>query len=774
MTEKPKKPVKRSSKPGSARSPRKVAVPNPTRNVSYRGNPAYRGAKLKRRSGRLKAWLQSRLWWAAVVRTLFAGFILLGLALVYFASQLPDIRKLDTIKKQQGITIESADGRVLANYGDVYGRYIAYDQLPKPLVLAVIATEDRRFFEHHGVDFFGIARAMITNAVAGHVVQGGSTVTQQVAKNVFLTPERSISRKFQEVLLAFWLEARFSKKEIMAIYLNRVYLGGGSFGVDAASRRYFNKSVEDINLYESALLAGLLKAPSRYSPAASEERAKARVHQVLLNMVDAGYLKKKDVTPTLENYAKAPSHKSEGGDVRYFTDWIVDTIPDVVGQVDEDMVVTTTMDAKLQREASDAIQNVISVEGPKKNITQGALVSMMPDGAVQAIVGGLDYSKSQFNRAVQAKRQPGSSFKLFVYLAALEAGLTPQSTVNDAPVTLQVGNKTWSPDNFEVGGYRGEIPMVEAIRYSLNTVSVRLSQYTGVSRVAAMAERLGIPNVPSHPSIALGSVEATLLEMTGAYAHLPNGGRKVVPYGITRIRTRDGKEIYKRPEGDADTVLAKGVVEMMNYMLVDVARRGTGTKAAIAGHPVAGKTGTSQDYKDAWFIGFTPQLVTGVWVGNDDNKSMKRVTGGSVPSIIWHDFMTHAMAGKPVKSIPTSAGSSEGLLPWLFGGESATVDGAENALGVAPSEQHAVPENSPFGLENNGNEPLPVGQNAGQAQGGIAPAPAFVAPEERPAAAPPAQENKGDALSPEFWDKLMKKAPTIDKSKIEYSYPGDE
>lgn len=737
MSEKPRKPVKRRGAP-----PARPRRPRPAQGGSTRANPAYRGVG-RRRGGRLRAWLRDRRWWGNLVRLMFAGFIMGGLALVYFASQLPDIRALDTIKKQQGITIEAADGRVIANYGDVYGSYLTYDQLPKSLVLAVIATEDRRFFEHHGVDFFGIARAMVTNLMRGHVVQGGSTVTQQVAKNVFLTPERSIQRKLQEVLLAFWLEARFSKKEIMAIYLNRVYLGGGSFGVDAASRRYFNKSAREINLYESALLAGLLKAPSRYSPAANTERAQARVHQVLLNMVDAGYLKRKEVAPTIANYARAPSHIAEGGDVRYYTDWIVDTLPELVGQFDDDMIVTTTMDAALQKAAQESLRRVIDAEGAKKKVTQGALVSMLPDGAVQALVGGVDYGKSQYNRAVQARRQPGSSFKLFVYLAALEAGLTPQSTVEDAPITLQVGNKSWSPENFEVGGYRGEIPMVEAIRYSLNTVSVRLSQYTGVSRVADMAMRLGVPNIPSHPSIALGAVEATLLEMTGAYAHLPNGGNKVVPYGIVRIRTREGQEIYKREAPAPETLLAKGTVEMMNYMLVDVATRGTGAKAALPGRQVGGKTGTSQDYKDAWFIGFTPQLVTGVWIGNDDNKSMKRVTGGAIPATIWHAFMAQALEGKPVKYLPTSAGSSEGLLPWLFGGSSVT-EGTEPppAAAGAPLD---IPEDSPFQVPGNDSAPAP-------------------------APASPTGEST-DVLSAEFWDKLMKKVPKPDKSKVEYSYP---
>ena len=736
MIDKPTKPRPRTRKPATGRKP--------ARKAGSRGNTVYRGTPRKGSRFSVRNWLQSRGLWLAVVRVALACFIMGALVLVYFAAQLPDIRALDTIKKQQGITVEAADGRVVANYGDVYGSYVPYDQLPKSLVLAVIATEDRRFFEHHGVDFFGIARAVVTNIARGHMVQGGSTVTQQVAKNVFLTPERTLSRKLQEVLLAFWLEARFSKKEIMAIYLNRVYLGSGTYGVDAAARRYFNKSAREMNLYESASIAGLLKAPSRYSPAANTERARNRVHQVLLNMVDAGYLKAKDVEPAIANYTKAPSHQAEGGDVRYFTDWVVDEIPGLVGQVDEDMIVRTTLDTKLQAEAQDALQNVISMQGQKKNVTQGAIVSMKPDGAVQAIVGGLSYAQSQYNRAVQAKRQPGSSFKLFVYLAALEAGMTPLSMVEDAPITIQVGNKSWSPENFEVGGYRGTIPMVEAIRYSLNTVSVRLSQYAGIERVAQMAERLGVPNIPAHPSIALGAVEATLLEMTSAYAHLPNNGNRVVPYGIISIHTRDGKEIYKyEPPKDGEPVLAKGTVQMMNYMLRDVATRGTGAKASLANYQAAGKTGTSSDYKDAWFVGFTAQLVTGVWVGNDDNKPMKKITGGSIPATVWHDYMTKAMEGLPSKPIPTSEGSSEGLLPWLFGG----------------SSNNPPVENQPPAPDNGAPAAAPSEANV---------------PVEQPGNMPPTaprQDREDDevVLSPQFWNKLMEKNP--EKGKLEYKYP---
>ncbi|MES2984007.1 MAG: PBP1A family penicillin-binding protein [Pseudomonadota bacterium] len=763
MAEKNSAPRKRSSKAG----PRASAP----RGTSYAGNPAYRAPKGGRRRSTSKRkgggsgstpFLKRRSVWKVIVRLMMAGFIVSGLIIMYFAATLPDIRALDTIKKQQGITVETIDGRVIANYGDVYGSYIPYDQLPKPLVQAVIATEDRRFFEHHGVDFFGIARAIVTNITRGQMVQGGSTVTQQVAKNVFLTPDRTFSRKMQEMLLAFWLEARFSKKEIMAIYLNRVYLGSGTFGVDAASRRYFNKSARDLNLFESALMAGLLKAPSRYSPTANAERARTRVHQVLLNMVDAGYLKEREIAPAMASLSKSPARETQGGDVRYFTDWIVDSIPDVVGQVDEDMIVTTTLDTQMQAQAQDALQNVIAMQGEKKNVTQGAIVSMKPDGAVQALIGGMSYAQSQYNRATQAKRQPGSSFKLFVYLAALEAGMTPQSMVEDAPISIQVGNRVWSPENFEVGGYRGQIPMVEAIRYSLNTVSVRLSQFTGVSKVAQMAMRLGVPNIPERPSIALGAVEATLLEMTSAYAHLPSGGKRVEPYGILSIRTRN-KEIYKRPDAvESDSVLAKGTVEMMNYMLMDVVTRGTAVKAGLPGRQAAGKTGTSQDYKDAWFVGFTSQLVTGVWVGNDDNKSMKKITGGSIPATIWHDYMIKAMEGLPAKPIPSSAGSSEGLLPWLFG-----TSGDSAAPPAAATTNGTIPEDAPFG-------------RAGSDQPAAEQAPAPMGVPSDPTAAPqahaaPAETHAAKAddevLTPQFWDKLMDKVPEKGKVPVEYTYP---
>lgn len=746
--------------------PKKKKAPKKTYGT-YQGNPNYRGRKRSGFGRHLPSMRGIFRFIGYVMGTrLFKLTAILGLlVLLYFIATLPDIREIDTIRKQQGITIQAEDGRTVANYGDVYGEYIPYDQLPKPLIQAVLATEDRRFFEHNGVDFFGIARAMVINVMHGHVVQGGSTVTQQVAKNVFLTPERSIGRKIQELLLAFWLEGRFTKKEIMAIYLNRVYLGSGAFGVDAAAHRYFNKGARDLSLEECALLAGLLKAPSRYSPASSSQRAKDRMHQVLVNMEDAGFLKQKQVDAALANYTQTVSGRpAEGGDIRYYTDWVLDQIPLYV-QSEEDLVVTVTIDTKMQALASDALQNVVSTEGPKKNVSQGAIVAMAPDGAVKAMVGGLSYGESQYNRASQAKRQPGSVFKLFVYLAALEAGMTPLSTVEDAPITLQVGNKTWSPDNYSNGEYLGEIPMVQAIRNSLNTVSVRLSQYTGVSRVAEIAMRLGIPNVPSHPSIALGAVEATLLEMTGAYAHLANNGKKVEPYAILAIYNRKGEELYKREvKEEPQQLLANGTVQMMNYMLQDVVIRGTGTKARLKDRQAAGKTGTSQDFKDAWFIGFTPQLVTGVWVGNDDNKPMKKVTGGTLPATIWHNFMTGAMEGVKPATIPSSESSGDGLFPWLFGGSN--TEAPEGAQVPVQPEGH-VPADAPFGRPS---APLTTEEGGVPVESAPVDAPVQGLPQ---APQPEPAQHDQDVLTPQFWNKLMDKAPAIDKNKLEYSYPTD-
>lgn len=728
--------------------------------VSPRGAAPSRRPAAPKRNGRKKAtrrW-NKRYLLGVMFRTSVMLFILGGLVLMFFWATLPDIRDLNKINKQQGITVETTDGRIIATYGDVYGSYVPYEKFPRALIEAVLATEDRRFFQHHGVDFFGILRAMVVNARAGHVVQGASTVTQQVAKNVFLTPERTIARKIQEVLLAFWLEGRYTKQEIMSIYLNRVYLGAGTFGVDAASRRYFNKPASEMGLVESAMIAGLLKAPSRYAPTASSERAMARAHQVLKNMADHGALDAKKIKPALEAFAKEPKHTVEGSDVRYYSDWVVDALPDYVGNTEDDLIVVTTFDPKVQEYAADALENKIGMEGEAKKVSQGAVVAMAPDGAVKALVGGVNYGESQYNRAGQAKRQAGSLFKLFVYLAALEAGYTPMAQVEDAPISIQVGRKVWSPRNY-TNDYKGIMTVADAFRQSINTVAVRLSQYAGVRRVAQMAERLGIPNVTPNPSIALGAEEATLVEMTGAFAHLANGGNKVVPYGIVEIRTSKGEELYKREPSDGNPVLAQGTVEMMNYLMLGTVRSGTGTRAALPGRDVAGKTGTTSDYKDAWFVGFTPQLVTGVWVGNDNNRPMASVTGGNIPAMIWRDTMIKALEGVPAAAIPSNSASSEGLLPWLFGGSTPDVTPPQQPTSVAPA-------NSPFSHINDGERaigaPLPPGSQ---------PVPVYTPPgNSEPSTDKPAIEGDGGVLDKKFWNTLMDRAPS--KDELEYNYPG--
>ncbi len=737
------------SKEEGERTPR--VSPRGQRNTVYTRSPSRKKKRKAREDG------GNRRSAARMIGSLGLTVVLLGgAALVIGMQTLPDIRSLNTVKKERGVTFETEDGKILATYGDVTGRYIPYQQLPKPLIQAVLATEDRRFFSHMGIDIWGIIRAASVNAVEGRVVQGGSTVTQQLAKNVFLTPERSIVRKVQEALLALALEARYSKQEILTIYLNRVYLGSGVFGLDAAAKRYFNKNGTELNLAESAMLAGLLKAPSRYAPTSSKQRAVQRAEQVLINMIDADMITEGEANLARKDLRSTQIVQAvEGGDARYFTDWVMEELPNYIGRIEEDMIVTTTLEQDIQGAAEDAVQTVIATKGSSMNASQGALVAMTPDGAVRAMVGGVNYFKGPFNRAVQAQRQPGSSFKLFVYLAALEAGLTPNSLVEDGPISMQVGNRNWSPENYGKA-YKGEVTMTQGLRESLNTVAVRLSQYAGVSRVAQMAMRLGIEKVPSQPSIALGSKETNLLDMTAAYAHLPSGGQVVKPYGILAIRTPKGTKLYEHKSEPVPQVLASDVVEMMNFMLMDVVRRGTATRAGLPGRDVAGKTGTSQNYKDAWFMGYTAQLAAGVWVGNDNNARMKNVTGGSLSAQIWHDFMIKAMQGIPAEPLP-ARDSSGGFLPWLFGGDTTRVTDE-----TMPIPENQLPEDLPFEVKRNG-EPVSDERLNG---GAVQEMPAPPAPEED--AGP---RTVDEAMPKSFLDNLVDQLPS---GEVKYEYPADK
>ncbi|MBC8337782.1 MAG: PBP1A family penicillin-binding protein [Rhodospirillales bacterium] len=574
------------------------------------------------------------------------GVIAFTLAAAWYGSDLPDVDKAFNATRKPTITLLAADGAVLARRGDVYGRLTRLEQLPESLPAAVLATEDRRFYSHFGIDIIGLGRAMAANVQAGRVVQGGSTITQQVAKNLFLNPERTIKRKFQELLLALWLEHKFSKAQILTIYLNRVYLGSGTFGVDAAARKYFDRPVAEISTYQAAMLAGLLKAPSRYNPISSPARARARTAQVLKNMVAAGALSVEDAKrAAAQQNVLREMHKTGGG--RYFVDWVLEQVPGYVNPGGRDLVVQTTLDAGLQNLAEGETAKILGAVGKKKGIGQAALVMMTPGGAVRALIGGRSYAKSQFNRATQAGRQPGSAFKPFVYLAGLESGLAPDSVLVDEPVSIG----TWHPANFN-RRYQGPVRLSDALARSINTVAVKVGERAGRKNVIKAARRLGLTgNFKAHPSLSLGVAEVRLLDLTAAYAPFANGGAGVWAYGITEIRDAEENVLYRRDGSGPGRVVAGVHVRAINEMLSGAVSTGTGRAAAI-NRPQAGKTGTSQNFRDAWFVGYTADLVTGVWMGNDDGRPMNKVTGGGAPAKLWRNVMAPAHVGLPLRALP--------------------------------------------------------------------------------------------------------------------------
>jgi penicillin-binding protein 1A len=594
-----------------------------------------KSAVVRKRTGFLGALLKY-----GFVAAIWIGVAVGGL-LAYHAYRLPDITDLDRYERAGATRLLDRDGAMFVSYGALHGKPVAANRLPESLVQALVATEDRRFFSHFGIDPISIARAALVNLQAGRTVQGGSTLTQQLAKNVFLSAERSYSRKIQELLLSFWLEHRFSKQEILAIYLNRVYFGAGAYGVDAAARKYYGRPVEDLTAYQSAMLIGLLKAPSRYNPAVDRELSEGRTKQVLLNMADAGYLTEAEALRIASKPAAIRGAAGVSRNHRYFADWARERASGYAGPGGGDRTIRTTLDLRLQRLAEQAVAEGMK-RGVKKGVRQVAMVVMSPDGAVRAMIGGRDYGASQFNRATQALRQPGSAFKPFVFLAALEAGYQPETPVTDAALAID----GWQPRNFD-GRFRGEVTLEDALADSLNAATVSLSEAIGRRRALSVARRLGLTaTLPDQPSLALGSGEVTLLEMTAAYAAFANHGRFVTPYAIEAIGTTAGGTIYARPETNAPEVVDARAVSDLNRMLQSVVERGTGKRARID-RPAAGKTGTSQGFRDAWFIGYTADLVAGIWVGRDDASPMDGVTGGSLPAEIWAAFMSEAAKGPP-------------------------------------------------------------------------------------------------------------------------------
>ncbi|MCK5621983.1 MAG: PBP1A family penicillin-binding protein [Alphaproteobacteria bacterium] len=578
--------------------------------------------------------------------TVWAAVVLAGVV-AWYAYDLPDIDHLEAAagKRAPTVTIQAADGTVLAHYGELYGVAVQLYELPPHLPHAVLAVEDRRFYEHTGVDPIGIARAVWTNLWAGTVRSGGSTISQQLAKNLFLSSDRTIRRKVQELLLAFWLEQRFGKDQILTIYLNRVYFGQGAYGVDAAARRYFNKPATQVTAYEGAMLAGLLKAPSRYNPLSNPDLAEGRAAQVLQSMVEAGWLTGAQATAAKSGRAVLRSDRM-GGQSRYFADWALDRARDYISHDGGDLIIRTTIDARLQRLAEAAVRSNLAAAA-KRKAGQAAIVAMRPDGAIAAMVGGASYGNSQFNRATQALRQPGSAFKLFVYLTAFESGFRPGDEVEDAPVTID----GWTPRNAG-GKYRGTVSIREAVARSINSVAASTAERVGRENVTATARRLGITSeIGTDPALALGTYEVTLLELTAAYAVMANGGIGVWPYGITEVMDGEGRVLFRRSGGGPGRVVAAENVAAINDVLTATITWGTG-KAAKLDRPAAGKTGTSQDSRDAWFIGYTSDLIAGVWFGNDDNSPMDRVGGGSYPALTWRAFMQPALEGVAPKPLP--------------------------------------------------------------------------------------------------------------------------
>lgn len=580
------------------------------------------------------------------VLALWGGFAFSALIAWQF-TKLPPIQTLVVPKRPPTITIVGLENKVIAVRGEMAGKEMPLSALPKYLPQAFVAIEDRRYYYHVGLDPIGITRAIFVNLARGRLREGGSTLTQQLAKNLFLTQERTLERKLQEVILAVWLEVKYSKAQILELYLNRIYFGSGAYGVEAAAQRYFGKSARLVTLSEAAMLAGLVRSPSRLAPTRNPEAAQQRALVVLGAMEEAGY-----ITPEMRKIARSRppriANNPGPGSSGYIADWVMDALNDYVGQFEVDITVRTTIDVTLQAAAERALSDELAKNGEKFGVTQGALVAMDPNGAVRALVGGVNYNYSQFNRAVSAKRQPGSAFKPFVYLAALERGLTPDTVRDDAPIQV----RGWRPENFSQQFY-GPVSLTTALALSLNTVAVRLAIEVGPAAVAKTAQRLGIVSeLKPNASLALGTSEVSVLELTGAYVPFANGGIGVIPHVIAQVRDANGKILYSRTQPGHGRVIAPPHVAQMNQMLQETLITGTAKRASIPNWPAGGKTGTSQDYRDAWFVGYTGALVTGVWLGNDDSSPTKRASGSNLPVDVWNRFMRAAHQNLQVIDLP--------------------------------------------------------------------------------------------------------------------------
>lgn len=582
-------------------------------------------------------------YWGAVAciwLTIFGVF-----AFVWIAHDLPDLSDLPPPGGEAIIRIEAASGATIARYGPIYGDWLEYADLPEPMVLALLAIEDRRFFRHGAVDPFGILRAVVTNIRHGGLRAGGSTLTQQLAKNLFLSSERSLKRKAQELLMAIWLERQFSKQQILTLYLNRVYFGAGTYGIDAASRTFFGHEARRLDLSEAAMLAGLVKAPSRLAPIVHYEAALARSRVVLDAMVDTGFITREAADRARTRPPKLAADAA-GPDIRYFTDWARAEADRLSGAGNRPLIIRTTLDLTAQSAAERVIDSRLAGEGGEREAGQAALIALSPEGAILAMMGGRSYGESQYNRVTQARRQPGSAFKPILYLAGFEAGLRPDMVYVDGPVDIE----GWQPRNFN-GRYAGEMTLHDAFARSVNTIAVKVAQFAGIGRVIDTARRLGVRSpLQPVPSLALGASGLTLLELGVVYAEICNGGLRADPYAIVEIRTPKGEVLYRYRPDEPERLIDADDARALGRMMEAVIREGTG-KAAKIDRPAAGKTGTSQDHRDALFVGCSGDLVAGVWVGNDDERPMTSVSGGGLPARIWSDFMIDAHIGRPPRPL---------------------------------------------------------------------------------------------------------------------------
>lgn len=585
--------------------------------------------------------LISRLFrWALV----FGGVVMVGLmsAIGFAYSSLPEFPELRTRETLgQVIRVRAADGQVILSLGPIYGEWIDYHNIPDVMVNAMVAVEDRRFRMHPGVDPIGLARAVQVRLTRGHWAQGGSTITQQLARNLFLTNTRTFGRKGRELVLALAMEAKYSKDEILELYLNRVYFGGGAYGIDAASRRFFDHPATKLSLEESAIIAGLVKAPSNYSPTADAQAALGRSKVVLGVMADAGVITSQQAAMARPESVKLAAPQQQNS-VRYFTDWALPQLDGLIEETSAPIDVWTTLDPGMQAAADTAIRTYAP------SGAQGALVALDRDGAVRAMIGGRDYVSSIYNRATQAVRQPGSAFKLFVYLAALESGMTPETKMVDQPV--DIGG--WSPRN-STGRNLGEMTLRTAFTYSINTIAAQIGQEIGTPAIAGMARRLGITTpINTQPSMVLGTSDVRLIDMTRAFATIQAKGKSVTPYGIVKVTSASSELLYQRPKDQDLQLVDPWVAAGMTDMMQTAVSAGTG-RAAQIGRPVAGKTGTTSSNKDGWFLGFSSGITTGVWMGRDDARPVRDLQGGRAPATAFAAFMRAAVAKRPVEKFET-------------------------------------------------------------------------------------------------------------------------